>query len=635
MVILPEHEFLFKQSGAARWLKRNRDPRPTALFPLTLEAGQTGPSDTSFKEKWLTSLDPRALRAKEWMADKLTGMFPTDVLPSGYAGATAVPGDFYKLRNASGYGQDPLPIPVMDNAGLIKKNGLVPSIRPEDGPWLKELVRLFFGHAVPTDLHIRKKASSGFPFFTTDNQYKKMAVLQALRHPDGFLKAMTGGTSELKEGLNKYHALLLYAIQERQQPDSITLKDGKWSSKNRIAPTEQEARDGSFDGESVADKTVRDENGNVIEGHFAMRRRDVFGGNVVVNYFLTGVIGCFREVYLNRFAFTYKTRGRQDKEDRIQPFKYVVGCDVKTMDKMIPKWFLGEVLNLLGDYLDERVIELMRRAYQSPYVVPPPWRDTPDSYNPVFGESPLNPSSFTLHPGLPSGIAFNPDWGKLWMTFVYVILCKDIGALMSPADLEAFLLGKNPMIGLQDTSDDAAFLTNSETFARRLKDPKSPYAVLEAETPVIYLGDVYCNVENKVRVFPNPITYAVNMMCREDSAHHTPIPTWGDSVIARTAIYSATPIFRDMNAILEEACRTFIGVNPMLLARMAARQQHYKEADAIVRANPGAIHYKVDPKDVSPEVLDEIVATIPAADFFDHIKHLFLKRTIIKDQHDI
>lgn len=632
MQISREHEFLFKQTGAARWLKRDRSPKPAALFPLTLDAQGVSPKDSAFKEKWLTSLDPRALLAKERIGHRLTELFPKDVLPSGYAGESAVAGDFYKMRNVTGNGQDPLPIPVMDNAKLIEKNGLVSAIRPEDRPWLVELVRLFFGHVVPTDLHIRKKASSGFPFFTTDNQYKKMAVLQALRNPEDFLRCMTGKTGELKEGLNTYHALLVYAIQERQQPDSITHENGVWKSKDRIAPTEQEARDGSFDGESVADKTVRDEAGNVIEGHFAMRRRDVFGGNVVVNYFLTGVLGCFREVYLNRFAFTYKTRGRQDKEDRIKAYKYVVGCDVKTMDKMIPRWFLNEVLDALSPYLDERVIELMRRAYQSPYVVPPPWRETPAGYNPVFGGSPLDQNSFTLHPGLPSGIAFNPDWGKLWMTFVYSILCRDVGALLSPSELEAFLLGQNPMIGLQDTSDDAAFLTNSETFARRLKDPKSPYAVLEAETPVIYLGDVYCMVGGSVKVYPNPITYAVNMFCREDSAHHTPLPTWGDSVAARMSIYSATPIFRDMNAIVEEECRRAIGVNPMLMARMAARQQHFQEVDAIVRSNPGAIHYKVDPKDVSPEVLDEIVATIPSTDFFDHIRHLFLKRTLIKDQ---
>jgi len=625
MKIRPETEFLFKQPGAMRWLKRSRLPRANALVPLTLA---TDPLPT--RENYLFADDPRALKLKERLADRLTEMFPLDVLPSGFAGPTTVPGTFYALRNVSGYGMDPLPIPVTNNKALCDANEIATTIRPADLPYFKELMRLFFGHVAPANLHIRKAASTGFPFFTTDIQYKKLATLKALEQCDDFLAAMSGGRAELERGLNEYHAVLEYAIQERQQANSITKKGEIYESKPRTAPTEQEARSGSYDGDTKADMRVVDEHGNTIEGHFAMRRRDVFGGNGVINYFLTAIFGCFRAVYLERFAFTYKTRGRLDKQEKIAKYAYVVGSDVKTMDKMIPEWFTDLFMDELACYLDDRVVELMRRKFKAPYVVPQPWKKTSPDYDPVFGGSPLDPKSFTQHVGLPSGIAFNPDFGKFWMTFVYVVLYRDAGAISSPADIEPLLRGMNPNHALQDMSDDAAFLTNVPHVRDRFLKPSSPYAVLEVETPVIFLGDVYCEIEGRKEVYPNPLTFLVNALCREDSiASYGKGPiVWAEGVLARNQVYSSNPIYRDLNAIYTEEFRRAVGIDPTAIARVLARHQRFNDIDAMVRINPAVLHYKVDPKDVSPDVLDEVVATLPAVDFWKHIRHLFKVPTV-------
>jgi hypothetical protein len=48
----------------------------------------------------------------------------------------------------------------------------------------------------------------------------------------------------------------------------------------------------------------------------------------------------------------------------------------------------------------------------------------------------------------------------------------------------------------------------------------------------------------------------------------------------------------------------------------------------MVKADASVLYYKVDPADVSPEVLDEVVSTIPAVDFFDDIRHLFKVQTV-------
>lgn len=613
---------LASTTGAKRWLARSRLPKPNAIYPRTLD-----PKATPGPENYVYSMDADFLRYKEYVRQKCNAEFPLDVLPSGFAGPTGVPGDFNALTSVSGVGMDPLPIPLVSNAAFIKSNGLADALKESDRPFLREMVRLFFGAAAPADLYIRKAGSTSFPFFTTDNDYKKLAALKILHNPDHFLRLATGSEAQLREMADTYHTVLLYAIHERQQPDGTTTENGKLVPKKRVAATEEEARTGSYTGKTFANKEVKDVHGNVLENNFAMRRRDVFGMSGPVNYFLTAIMGCFREVYLDRFAFTYKVRGREDKQEKISSYSFVVGSDVKTMDKTIPEWFLTEVLAELSNYLDPRVIELMRRAYQSPYVVPSPWRETPEQFDPLFGGSPFDPKNFKQHVGLPSGVAFNPDWGKLWMTFVYMVLYRDCGAIHSPSEVEGLLQGKNRDHAILDMSDDAAFLTNSPSVAAKFKVAKSPYALLEPEVPVIYLGDVFCQVGDRKMVYPNPITYVVNPVCREDSIDRSGPVAWAEGFVARQQVYSFSPIYRDLHNIMDMAARKFLGLSPALMARTMAGMQRFSDADALVLANAAVLHYKVDPKDVSPEVLDSAVAKIPASDFFNKIRHLFLVPT--------
>lgn len=609
-----------KTTAAKRYLSRPRRRSPNAILPMTFETDPRRLTDESF----LFADDPRALRVAERLVTKMSESFPVDVLPSGYCGPTAVPSDWNGLLNVSGCGMDPLPIPITDNATFIAANKLLPNIKKEDEPWLRELIRLFHGAVVPCDLHIRKEASTSFPYFTRDESYKKLAALQTLREPEEFLRlACSDKPSDLAELLEDYHAMYLYAIHLRMQPNAVKLKDGVYTSKPRTAPTEEEARTGAYAGKSFADMTAYNRSGQPIDGHFAMRMRDVFGLNGPLNYFLSAIWGCFRAVYLERFAFTYKVRGDEDKAQRLRGYKHVVGSDVKTMDKLIPRWFVDFYAKELTKYLDERVVEVFRRAYAAPFVAPNPWRETPASYDPFFGEDPFSPHTFTSNVGLPSGIGPNPDIGKLWMTFNYCLVGRDVGALHSEHDIEDFLLGRNSKLALLDCADDAAFGVDTEARARLVSKATTPYAVLEPETPVIYLGGVFTHTHKGIEVFPNPVTFLVNMWAREDSILRGGPVAWAEGYMARCAVYGRTPIFRDMLAYFEEIVRDETGMNPTILARSMAGRVRLTDVDAMVRADPVVLHYKVDPKDVSPEVLDEIVGTVPAVDFINHIRHLF------------
>lgn len=604
---------------ARRYLARRKTRRANAILPLGYEADarRLGPDSYLFAD------DPRALRLTEELATQMNREFPVDVRPDGFCGPTAVPSDWNALLNVAGVGMDPLPIPIFDNQSFIAANGLESKIRLSDEPWLRELVRLFHQAAAPCDLTIRKAASTSFPYFQKDPQYKKLAALKALREHDRFLTlACSDRESDLITLMKEYHAVFLFAIHKRQQPNAVIMKDGRLASKPRTAPTEDEARSGQYKGTTFANMAAYDRDGNEIPGHFAMRERDVFGGNGPINYFLSAVWGCFRRVYLDRFAFTYKVRGDEDKADRLRSYKYVVGSDVKTMDKLIPRWFIDFYCEELTKYMDDRVVRLFKRAYRSSYVAPSPWVDTPTGYDPRFGPSPFDPKGFTANVGLPSGIGPNPDVGKLWMTFNYVLVARDVGALDTPADIEPFLQGRNPRMCLLDTADDAVYGADTAARAEALKRASTPYAVLEPETPVIYLGGVYTKAADRMDVYPNPVTFLVNMLCREDSIDRKgPVP-WATGYLARQLVYSRTPIYRDMLSIFEGACRRNLGVNPTLLARSLAVYETTSTIDAMVEADPAVLHYKVDPRDVSPEVLDRVVSVLPYRDFASDMEQL-------------
>lgn len=619
---------IFSAFRARKWLTKDRSQKPNAIFPTTLKRFREARPGT---EDFVYSMDKPMRALRERLAVRLTREFPVDKRTDGFAGHTAVGSTFYRLLNASGLGQNPLPIPVVDNAKLIEANGLAKNILPEDIPWLNKLMDLFFGFATPASIYIRKDASTGPPDFTADVKYKKGWTIKALHNVDDFLNLACGGTPELRKWHSEYRSVYLYVIQERQQPNEITLVDGKWVSKSRTAPTPEEARSGNYSGGTVADMSVRDAaTGLILPNHFRMRRRDVFNMSGIPNYVMSAIMSCFREVYLDRFSFTYKMRGPEDKRAKSAKYKYVVGCDVKTMDKMIPRWFIEFVCGRLPNYVDERVATFFRRILGAPYVCPAPWTDLQpqdrrlSEYSPSYGGSPYNPTDLNNCVGLPSGCAINPDIGKLWMTFVYTRLLRDVGALTHVGELEPLLRGANPTHALFDMSDDAVILTNDAAVALKVQTPKSPYAKLEPESPLLYLGDVFAISGGERLVVPNPVTFTVNMLSREDSVDKRNPISWANSYLARVALYSTTPVFREMNAIFEEEARKCLGFNPHDLARTMSRlDPDIKTADAMFREDPRVIYYKVDPKDVTPELLNTEISTIGPGDYFEDIKHLF------------
>jgi hypothetical protein len=251
----------------------------------------------------------------------------------------------------------------------------------------------------------------------------------------------------------------------------------------------------------------------------------------------------------------------------------------------------------------------------------------PLGYNPLFGGSPLDPASFTSEMGLPSGISANPDLGKLFMTFVYAVVYRDAGLLQRPEQLSSWLRGQLD-VALMDMSDDAAFLTTTPEQMDRIFATPSPYVQLDRKKPSVFLGDLFA-WRDGIQAYPNPLTYIGNIVSRERSIRRDDVRLYSVGYRAREQVYGRHPEFRDLHRIFVDTMRETTGVDPDYVpGRHVAGGLLWSDTDAIVRENPDAIYYKVDPADVSPDLLDELVATIPAEDVSRRV-HPFLTSHLV------
>lgn len=597
---------LLKHPGAQRFLGRDRTQRGNALFPLNPSA------DPSSREAYAWSTDPATLKFTETLVRRLNDEFPVDAREDGFAGPSAIASDFNAALCVSGMGMYPAPIPLMSNRALIEEVGLKDEIKPADLPWAEELIHGFFRHYEPSALHIRKAGSTSAPIFTTDPEYKYRACVHGLHKADLLMSMVRA--RDFKGLLDEFGILLVYSMHERQQPNAWVKEGDKLVPKPRLAPSAEQARAGHGPYDNADLRVIHPITGAVIEGHQAMRRRDVFGMNGPANYITSAVFSGFATAFYNIHASTYKKRTPADKAEKAGRYAYTLGSDVKTMDKLTFKSFVALFCKIAKQYVAPELIQLLEWMFFAPFVAPWTGRGpAPADYNPCFGEPPLDASAFTNWPGLPSGISVNPIIGRLWMTFVYLLLYRDSGALTTPSDMWPFLRGENPTDALDDSSDDALMYTNDPARFEKLKEGKSSYAILEVEKVPIYLGTILYKDGGVVKAASNAATYVGNAMAREDSVHRKHPLIWALGVVSREVIYSDMPTYSDVRAITSDTLRSFFGSDYVAIARAAfGTTRPMSFAEAVLMDNPSAIHYKVDYKDVPEQLMTDLFSSVSA-----------------------
>jgi hypothetical protein len=581
----------------------------------------------------IVSDDAETLRVAERLVKALNEALPVTVTDNGAVGANGVAGDFNALLNTAGHFMSPISTPPVNNREIRRALGLVDNfVSNRHRDIAKLLVRLMFSEPVPAKVSIRRQASTCSPDYTNDVPKKKRELRKALAELDKFLALVE--RDELGELYVEYNATIIHTIGERAQPDSVTIDDGVARVKEREANDEEAARTGLKGGQRIpADRRVV-VNGRTVENHFALRRRTVFGMSFVPNYVVAAIFGSWRATYLESYSFTWKHRTPESILEKMQRFRLLAGFDVKQFDQSVPTFLIDFFCDELGNYVDTRIAKLVRLMFKAPYIMPYPYVDGDTRArptNPLFGADPFDVASFTMELGLPSGIACNPDFGKFAMTWQYLCLCDDYFHDVLETGLDTILRGEHHHYGLLNMTDDCVVLTNDEGFYRHVlaEEYQRNYFGLEKESPISFLGNVpYIDDRGELRLAPNIISFFVNWLVPEHgitSRHRRDFWAVGDR--ERRQHYAKSPAYSTAYAIYDEIFSEAFGRSPgSITAEYYDAQKAMSSMsfiDALVLQNPDYLHYRFDEGDVSPEVLDELVTSLPADEVWNCTQSFF------------
>lgn len=571
----------------------------------------------------LHSLSPEYLNIAADVADRCTAEITGSKDSEGVADKEAIIGDFLAARTVSGTGMDPMTTPPVDNQIMRDELGLADDFvsTRDRAIWNAVFDCQFRSGRESAPLRMAKRSSSLFPEFTSDIVYRKNLFMYMLENLDGILNLIDRG--DLEGAFTEYKFVIAYYLGVRTQADTVQRDaEGKLSSKPREVNDWLYAATGGHEGKRFfADKNVYVD-GVPIADHFAGRKRTVYGLAASINMILAALFTGWRAVYLKLYAFTWHHCGNPDIERKVATFDHFAGVDVKAFDTTVARWMVDWFIQSFDGLIDPRLINLMRLAMCAPYYTTDPI--VGGTHHFWMGD-PFDLLSFVLCVGLPSGIAFNPDFGKTVMTATYLCVIDSYFHDVLEVGVSKILKGQHPTYGLLDMGDDGILLSSSQNFIAFLNDTwkrgdsVSPYFFIEKEIGVAFTGGVFLkDVTSSVKVRPNAISFATKTIWQEFPVDDPRRANWAHGWWEKQAFYADAPRGPEVKTIINEVFKKHAGktldkiADEWIVAHPELRAPALlSEADRSVFLNPDAIYYKVDVDKVSPHILDPIVHSIP------------------------
>lgn len=577
--------------------------------------------------------DPQQLHLMERLATELSGQLRAETDEYGAAGANAIASDFYALLTVGGYGMDPISTPPVDNSPIRKELKLSDDfVSQRHREIAMQVLSAMLERPLPAKVPIRRQASTGSPDYVNDVPKKKQELRKALSEIDSILSLVERG--DLQTLFTEYNAPIIHTIGERSQADSIIINDdGTYSSKPREVNDELAARTAFAEGRRfIANKAIM-RDGQIVRNHFAMRRRTVYGMAFVVNYLVASFFASWREHYLTEYSYTWKHRTPESILEKMRKFDHLVGFDVKNFDQTAPSFLVDLFCQYVGQRSDERLGKLIALMFSAPYIMPYTHiaGSSSEPQNPLFGADPFDVGSFTMRLGLPSGISCNPDFGKFAMVTQYLCICDDYFHNVVETGAAAILRGDCADYALLNMGDDCVICTNNGAFADHVKHARynATYFAVAQESPISFLGNIpYRDHAGDLQLAPNLSSFFLNWLVPEHGIEsYQRRNFWAVGDRERRAHYSSAPAYPEAYAVYEELFRATWGRTPSsITAEYYDSQRAFGTLsfiDALVLQNPDYLHYRFDESDVSPDVLEQLVTSLPAEEVWLFTKSFF------------
>lgn len=471
----------------------------------------------------------------------------------------------------------------------------------------------YFGHITETaTAGFRKKASTMLPDFKGgrkvkdgDIAYKKECVAKVFK----FLAGKTDQWITPREW-QAAGFYLGYVCVERLQAD-VFEKD-RWSNTGvdyvKVTRLLSEMRDTKF-----LPNAAR------LSG---MRVRTAYGASGTVSYALTTAMAPIREAMFQQYGFTYKHRTPKEVAAKINKFSAILGVDVTQYDQSILAFWLERLcmnMHEIGPF--SKAMASLNYYHVSAYAIAPcpfsanefPWV----AVGTLFDEK-----GYSFERGLASGTPLNPDIGKVIQTFEIIsrLHRSDVLTFKSFNDVDAFLKGHRKVACL-NSSDDTLLLGSSRAELKQVI-AVGGYLFWDEEEVPVFLGSIYGGQPGQVIGYPNIMSYFHRRLNPETGIGYSegdPRYHWRAGLIAQDYHYGAHPLFSTANKLLNEVWRSHFGYtfnaiyeNPSYDRDLAMSIATMSEIDRLVIIKPEVVHYMVDAKDVSPEVLALTTSTLTA-----------------------
>jgi hypothetical protein len=563
------------------------------------------------------------------LATTLNKEFAVSKTPKGFS-RTGIVSTFDALRSLSGIKMYQANAPITDADKLVASKGLRTSFKNARHQKIADILfDLMFGTLVETDARMSAVSSSTIPYFTSEILDKQLFVRRALANLPDILKRLTA--DDFTGLLKDYGFAICNILGERHQPDGWIYEDGVLKPKPRQVVDPQDALAGNpVQHESSKTKLIQDIWGH--EGVAAMRVRTVYAASGVSTYLITCLMSMARAHYLNEYDFTWHHRTSEHTLASLQSRQvtWAAGVDVTQMDQHVPSFFMDFYARKWAQRVDPNLAQIFHLLNYSPYFAP----QLGPGLSPFWAGNPFEREGFNTYVGLSSGRPDNPDIGKYWMTFVYLLVMDELTHDLLELDpnphesLAKVLHGDHPDLILKALGDDAIICGRSggrisqDTLTSYLASPKSSeYALLDVESALAFLGSIGIadNEDRLVDMQPNPVTEVVNWFNAEHGVDSRHRQYWSHGLFARLEHYSRSSMAAD---VWRRSMEVWRQVLPDVPTPEAAAFQHRKanpapllaslsEIDAQVLLDRSKLYYKFSPEDVSSEVLDLFTARIP------------------------
>lgn len=567
----------------------------------------------------ILSDDPRVLALTEWLVTQLsTPEWEPAVTEQGLS-ANGLAGGYDKLLTVAGYRATPVPVGQSSNVGLRATLEL-PSdwVNPDDAQLAREVYRRVFGAGRASSAPIKKSSSAGISAvapMTKDVLAKKQMYLDGVHILIKNSSRTFTGPEFIARGI---YPLALSVF--RSQADGV--------EKQRTAEIGDGVR-------AKVDKTITH-----VQGHYASRIRLAFGASGTANYPLTCLLSCVRKHYYATYGDMYKHRGPEEVSAKLKRATRVFSIDVTNFDTTVPSFFFEAFRDALTPYWTPAYLSLTMALFAAPVL-----SNAPYSYEDMMAKKltwpsvgdPFDSSTYTLTRGLLSGVAINPDFGKATMTAELVIRLHSLRHKYPSLDmladncynLDRFMTFKHPLIVCCNATDDNLIGVTVDALVDDFFSTKGYFQVDRERYPA-FLGSIYCGQPGALYGLPNISSFLERVLVPEHGIGHTAKDRrafWYTGWVARKMIYSKHPRFAEMYTMLDEGCRKMFGVSVESLMKVRNEPETlltYTGADLTYLLDPDSIHYKIDPSDVTPELLGVDIASIPEHINTTLAKHLTL-----------